>query len=41
MDAATKAPILHGIIRRMGARGSDITSEYWLEFVEAQNAIRL
>ena len=37
MDAATKASILHGMIRRMGAGGADITTEDWLDFVEAQN----
>jgi hypothetical protein len=37
MDAATKGSILHGMIRRMGAGGADITTEDWLDFVEAQN----
>jgi hypothetical protein len=37
MDASTKASILHGMIRRMGAGGADITTEDWLAFVEAQN----
>jgi len=37
MDQSTKASILHGMIRRMGAGGADITTEDWLEFVEAQN----
>ena len=37
MDQETKASILHGMIRRMGAGGADITTEDWLEFVEAQN----
>jgi hypothetical protein len=37
MDQATKASVLHGMIRRMGAGGADITTEDWLEFVEAQN----
>ena len=37
MDTATKASILHGMIRRMGAGGADITTEDWLDFVEAQN----
>ncbi len=27
MDAATKASILHGMIRRMGAGGADITAD--------------
>ena len=37
MDAATKASILHDIIRRFGAGGADITTKEWLDFVEAQN----
>lgn len=37
MDATTKASILHGMIRRMGVGGADITTAEWLEFVEAQN----
>jgi hypothetical protein len=37
MDQSTKASVLHGMIRRMGAGGADITTEDWLEFVEAQN----
>jgi hypothetical protein len=37
MDASAKASILHGMIRRMGAGGADITTEDWLDFVEAQN----
>jgi hypothetical protein len=37
MDAPTKAAILHGMMRRMGAGGADITTEDWLDFVEAQN----
>ena len=37
MDASAKASILHGMIRRMGAGGGDITTEDWLDFVEAQN----
>jgi hypothetical protein len=37
MEAATKASVLHGMIRKMGAGGADITTKEWLEFVEAQN----
>lgn len=37
MDATTKAFILHGIIRRFRAGGADITTDEWLDFVEAQN----
>jgi hypothetical protein len=37
MDQSTKASVLHGMMRRMGAGGADITTEDWLEFVEAQN----
>jgi len=37
MDQSTKASVLHGMIRRMGAGGADITTEDWLDFVEAQN----
>jgi hypothetical protein len=37
MEATDKASILHGMIRRMGAGGADITTEDWLQFVEAQN----
>ncbi len=37
MDQSTKASVLHGMIRRMGAGGADITTEDWLQFVEAQN----
>ena len=36
MDASAKASILHGMIRRIGA-GGVITTEDWLDFVEAQN----
>jgi hypothetical protein len=39
MDASAKASILHGMIRRMGAGGGDITTEDWLDFVEAQNDV--
>ncbi len=37
MDATTKASILHGMMRRIGAGGADITTRDWLDFVEAQN----
>lgn len=37
MDAATKASILNGMIRRLRAGDADIKAEEWLEFVEAQN----
>jgi hypothetical protein len=37
MDATTKASILHGIVRRLGAGGADITVKDWLDFVQAQN----
>ena len=37
MDATAKASILHSMVRRMGAGGADITTDDWLEFVEAQN----
>jgi hypothetical protein len=37
MDATTKASILHGMIRRLGAGGGDITTKDWLDFVQAQN----
>jgi hypothetical protein len=37
MDATTKASILHGMIRRMGAGGGDITLKDWHDFVQAQN----
>ena len=37
MDAITKASILHGMIRRLGAGGADITLKDWLDFVRAQN----
>ena len=37
MDQSTKASVLRGMIRRMGAGGADITTKDWLEFVEAQN----
>jgi len=37
MEAARKAEVLHGIIRKMMAGGGDIQTSEWLEFVEAQN----
>lgn len=37
MDAMTKASVLNGMIRRLGAGGADITTAEWVEFVEAQN----
>ena len=37
MDATTKASILHGLIRRLGAGGADIKLNDWLVFVQAQN----
>ena len=37
MDATAKASILHSMVRRMGAGGADITTDDWLELVEAQN----
>ena len=37
MDATSKASILHGMIRRLGAGGAEITITDWLDFVQAQN----
>ena len=37
MEAKSRASILRDMIPRMGAGGADITTEEWLEFVEAQN----
>ena len=37
MEAREKADILHGVIRKFGAGGKDITSEEWGRFVAAQN----
>jgi hypothetical protein len=37
VDTTTKASILHGMIRRLGAGGADITINEWLDFVKAQN----
>jgi hypothetical protein len=37
MDAKAKAEILHGVIRKFGAGGSDITPAEWGQFVAAQN----
>jgi hypothetical protein len=37
MEAQAKTRILHDIVRKMGAGGAGITTEGWLDFVEAQN----
>ena len=37
MEAARKAELLHSVIRKMIAGGTDIRTEEWLDFVEAQN----
>ncbi|HJU11721.1 MAG TPA: hypothetical protein VJ728_12635 [Candidatus Binataceae bacterium] len=37
MDTTTKASILKGMFRRLGAGGSDITLDEWQDFVQAQN----
>jgi hypothetical protein len=37
VDASTKTSILHGMMRRLGGGGTDITVEDWLKFVQAQN----
>ena len=37
MDTATKASVLHGMFRRLGAGGADITVDEWRDFVKAQN----
>jgi len=37
MEAATKAFVLHDIIRRFATGGGDITPTEWQDFVEAQN----
>ena len=37
MEAQAKADILHDIVRKMGAGGTEITTAGWLDFVEAQN----
>lgn len=37
MDTATKASVLHAIVRKMGAGGADISTKEWVDFVEAQN----
>jgi hypothetical protein len=37
MEAQAKANILHDIVRKRGAGGAEITTEGWLDFVEAQN----
>jgi hypothetical protein len=40
MDADAKSSILHSIVRKMGAGGTDITTDEWLDFVEAQRRIQ-
>jgi hypothetical protein len=37
MEAQAKVNILHDIVRKMSAGGAEITTEGWLDFVEAQN----
>lgn len=37
MEAARKAEVLHGLVRKMAAGGADIQTSEWLDFVEAQN----
>jgi hypothetical protein len=37
MEAARKAEVLHGVVRKMMAGGGDIQTQEWVEFVEAQN----
>ncbi len=37
MEAARKAEVLHGVVRKMMAGGADIQTDEWIEFVEAQN----
>jgi hypothetical protein len=37
MEAARKAEVLQGLIRKMAARAAEIQTSDWLEFVEAQN----
>ena len=37
MEAARKAEVLHGVVRKMMAGGADIQTNEWVEFVEAQN----
>jgi hypothetical protein len=37
MDTTAKASILRGMLRRLGAGGADITTNDWLDFVQAQN----
>ena len=37
MDTQTKAFVLHDIIRRFAAGGTDIKPADWQDFVEAQN----
>jgi len=37
MDTERKATVLHGVIGKMRAGGTDIQTAEWVEFVEAQN----
>jgi hypothetical protein len=37
MEAARKAEVLHGVVRKMMAGGGDIQTGEWIDFVEAQN----
>jgi hypothetical protein len=37
MEAARKAEVLHGVVRKMMSGGADIQTSEWVEFVEAQN----
>ena len=37
MEAARKAEVLHGVVRKMMSGGADIQTNEWVEFVEAQN----
>jgi hypothetical protein len=37
LESARKAEVLHGILRKMAAGGTEIQTNDWLEFVEAQN----
>jgi hypothetical protein len=37
MEAAKKNEVLHGVVRKMMAGGTDISTSEWVEFVEAQN----
>jgi hypothetical protein len=37
METDSKSSILHSIVRKMRTGGADITTNDWLDFVEAQN----